>query len=86
MRRKGQGLFFKAQGEKDCVGRLMEKDFMVVVMTKAQRDYLRHQTNSCSTLKVCMDRKHGMESHGFELSTVLSDRPERGISSSFLSE
>ena len=59
-------------GETDDDSNLRPKDFMMVLMTKSQNDFVSNQLNRASAgLKICMDSTHGIGSYGFELTTIM---------------
>ena len=70
---KSEVLFYKAQGQSDAFSGLRQKDFMILIMTKSQTDFVTSQLLRTSAgLKECMDSTHGIGSHGFELTKIMA--------------
>lgn len=61
-------LLFKQQGQDDPKGILSRDDFVLVIMTPAQKDMLvKYGMNSY----ICVDSTHGTTGYDFQLTTVL---------------
>lgn len=62
-------LYTKMQGSQDPSKVLEEKDFMLIIMTKFQKDMIRKfGVNG----KICVDGTHGTNGYDFELHTLLT--------------
>lgn len=61
-------LFYKPQGILlDGNFYLKSEDFVLIIMTSAQCEYLKRFGTDC----ICCDGTHGMNGYGFELNTLL---------------
>ena len=64
---------YKADGIDDACGTLAKKDFVLVIMTKAQIDFfLQHMATNGEQLKICMNSTHGIGRHGFQLTSLMT--------------
>ena len=83
MQQSGNSIvFYKPQGEiSDQFPQLKEDDFVLIIMNDVQNELLQRFGEKC----ICLDSTHGMNSYGFELTTLLVlDNSCQGFPCSFM--